>query len=128
MATFPTPTVADGNILTASHLNILSGNLDYLNGRGNSPLVPFLTYYWTATGDAFFIVRYRTGFPHLHYSYTNWSDTAGGMTFFMNKIPVAIPTTQVYNDGSPDEATTAGSVNLTTTALIPLENLAYYII
>ena len=132
MATFPTPTVADGDILTASHLNTLSGNLDYLNGRGNSPLVPFLTYYWTATGDAFFIVRYRTGFPHLHYSYTNWSDTASGMTFYMDKLAsiaiTGIPTTQVYNDGSPDEATTAGSVNLTTTALNPLENLAYYII
>ena len=129
MATFPTPTVANGDILTASHLNTLSANLDYLNGRGNSPLVPFLTYYWTATGDAFFIVRYRTGFPHLHYSYTNWGGVAGGMTFYMDKVTsIAIPVTQVYNNGSPAVATIAGSVDLSTPGLITLTNLDYYII
>lgn len=99
-------TFVDGNILTASQLNTLSGNQEFLHSLGNSAFAPFNSFRITATSfdeaDAVWWIRHRL--PYLHNKTT--LNAAGGplyWRFFFNGTKygeVASPGAGVtgYND------------------------------
>lgn len=69
MAWSPIPTLADGNLLSAAHLNTLSNNQEYLYSLSNAANAPFNS--WAAetsdvdNGDAEWVIRHRL--PYYHY-------------------------------------------------------------
>lgn len=66
------PVFADGNILTASQLNILSANLEYLFGRLPALNPPFNSHLYTSNGliegSAIWWFRYTHRYMHYKFS------------------------------------------------------------
>jgi len=105
-----TPTFSSGDVLTATKLNILSDNLEYLHGfvSGQNPAI--VSTVLTVDGDAFYFIRHLQ--RYLHTVYLCQDDikiyySADGVTW-----------TQVFHDGAPD-----GTVN--DSAIIDLNSYGF---
>ena len=61
------PTFADGDVLSAAQLNILSNNTEYLKGISDAPNAPFATV--TAVGSTTTDFWLRHTHDHLHYKF-----------------------------------------------------------
>ncbi len=88
-------TVADGDILTASYLNTLASNANYLGGLGGLPNVAFRQIRTSSAGSTFFHMRHRHRYLKAYYESTN-----------CDYIKIYYNGTQVMNDGDPDAAQT----------------------
>lgn len=73
------PTKADGDVLTAAHLNLLSANQEFLHSLGNAANPPFNSFRNTVVtlddADAQWFIRHRLNYLHARVlSYGgNWS-------------------------------------------------------
>ena len=65
------PTFADGNILTAAQLNILSSNQEYLNGRLPALNPPFSSHVYTGSGEIGGQAQWWFRYTHryMHYKF-----------------------------------------------------------
>ena len=88
-------TVADGDILTASYLNTLGANANYLGGLGGLPNVAFRQLRTSDAGSTFFHMRHRHRYLKAYYESTN-----------CDYIKIYYNGSQVMNDGDPDAAQT----------------------
>lgn len=72
MAWTSPPTFADGNILTANQLNILSDDIEYLYGLGDVLNVPFCSKRYEGSSPFQNVARWRIRkkYRYLHYSFT----------------------------------------------------------
>lgn len=91
------PTLADGQILTASHMNLVGGNANYLGGLGGLPNVAFRQVRTSSAGSTFFHMRHR------HRYLKAYCETTNGACDY---IKIICNGTQVLDDGSPDAAQT----------------------
>ena len=91
------PTLADGQVLTATHLNLLGGNANYLGGLGGLPSVAFRQVRTSSAGSTFFHLRHRHRYLKAYYETTNGA---------CDYIKVIYNGVQVLNDGDPDPAQT----------------------
>lgn len=61
------PTLADGQILTASHLNLLGGNANYLAALGSVPNTGFVIWYTTNGSGRNYKMRHRHRYLKFYY-------------------------------------------------------------
>ena len=95
MAYTSIPTLSDGAILSASHLNLLAANANYLGGLGALPNVAFRQIRTSSAGSTFFHMRHRHRYLKAYYESTN-----------CDYIKIYYNGSQVMNDGDPDAAQT----------------------
>ena len=95
MAYTSIPTLSDGAILSASHLNLLAQNVNYLGGLGALPNVAFRQIRTSSAGSTFFHMRHRPRYLKAYYESTN-----------CDYIKIYYNGSQVMNDGDPDAAQT----------------------
>ena len=88
-------TVADGDTLTAYHLNILAANANYLGGLGGLPNVAFRQLRTSDASSTFFHMRHRHRYLKAYYESTN-----------CDYIKIYYNGSLVKNDGYPDAAET----------------------
>ena len=86
-------TVADGDTLTAYHLNILAANANYLGGLGGLPNVAFRQLRTSDASSTFFHMRHRHRYLKAYYESTN-----------CDYIKIYYNGSLVKNDGDPDPA------------------------
>ena len=91
------PTLTDGTILSAAHLNILAENCNYLGGLGGLPNVAFTQWRTSSAGSKFYHIRHRHRYLKIYYETTNSA---------CDYIKVYMNGTLVLNDGDPDAAQT----------------------
>lgn len=89
------PTLSDGSILSAAHLNLLADNANYLGGLGGLPNVAFRQVRTSDAGGTFFHMRHRHRYLKAYYESTN-----------CDYIKIYFNGTLVKNDGDPDAAET----------------------
>ncbi len=91
MAYTTIPTLSDGSILTAAHLNLLADNANYLNSLGGVPNLPF-SHVATSTGQSlYYHIRHRHRYLYVLVTFVNNAD-------YFN---VKYNTTSVYTNGDP---------------------------
>ena len=95
MAYTSIPTLTDGAILSASYLNLLAANANYLGGLGALPNVAFRQLRTSSAGRTFFHMRHRHRYLKAYYESTN-----------CDYIKIYYNGSQVMNDGDPDAAQT----------------------
>lgn len=95
MAYTSIPTLTDGAILSASYLNLLAANANYLGGLGALPNVAFRQIRTSSAGSTFFHMRHRHRYLKAYYESTN-----------CDYIKIYYNGSQVMNDGDPDAAQT----------------------
>jgi hypothetical protein len=95
MAYTAIPTLSDGAILSASHLNLLADNANYLASLGELPNVAFRQLRTSSAGSTFFHIQHRHRYLKAYYESTN-----------CDYIKIYYNGTQVKNDGDPDAAET----------------------
>lgn len=95
MAYTSIPTLSDGAILTASHLNTLGDNANFLGGLGGLPNVAFRQLRTSDAGSTYFHIRHRHRYLKAYYESTN-----------CDFIKITYNGTLVLNDGDPDAAQT----------------------
>ncbi len=95
MAYTSIPTLTDGAILSASYLNLLAANANYLGGLGALPNVAFRQIRTSSAGSTFFHMRHRHRYLKAYYESTN-----------CDYIKIYYNGSQVMNDGNPDAAQT----------------------
>ena len=95
MAYTSIPTLSDGAILSASYLNLLAANANYLGGLGALPNVAFRQIRTSSAGSTFFHMRHRHRYLKAYYESTN-----------CDYIKIYYNGSQVMNDGDPDAAQT----------------------
>ena len=95
MAYTSIPTLTDGAILSASYLNLLAANANYLGGLGALPNVAFRQIRTSSAGSTFFHMRHRHRYLKVYYESTN-----------CDYIKIYYNGSQVMNDGDPDAAQT----------------------
>ena len=61
------PTFVDGNILSASQLNILSNNIEYLNGFTVSSSQAMTSVHLEQDGDAYFLIKHTSRYLHTKF-------------------------------------------------------------
>lgn len=88
------PTFTSGSVLSASALNTISGNLEFLHGvvSGANPAMSSIEL--TVDGDCYGVIRHMHNFLHVVYLCQNYFEvyySADGATW-----------TQVVDDGAPD--------------------------
>ena len=110
MAWTTPPTFVDGAVASAANLNILSNDLEHLEGVAAGPNAPFQSVVFTNSGTATYHLRYR--YPYLHYSYTVSADPG-------DDIKIKVNGTTKVSDGAPGEATVTSHVDLTSMSLTP---------
>ena len=91
------PTLTDGTVLSASHLNLLADNANYLGGLGGLPNVAFTQWRTSSAGSKFYHIRHRHRYLKIYYETTN--SACDYIKIYMNG-------TLVLNDGDPDAAQT----------------------
>ncbi len=96
MAYTTIPTLSDGSILTASHLNLLGDNANYLNSLGGIPNLAF-SHVATDVGQSlYWHMRHRHRYLHVIVSFTNTTDyfnvKYNGSTVYSNGNPSGTPT------------------------------------
>lgn len=98
------PTFVNGQIVSAAQLNILSDDIEFLNGVMAGPNIPFATMFWDAySGEHTWYVRHRH--PYLHYSFTIGTDPADSVKIYFGGV-------LVFNDGAPGVGAQTGSRTL----------------
>lgn len=110
MAWTTPPTFVTSNPASAAQLNILSDDLEFLQGVAAGPNAPFQSVVFTNSGTATYHLRYR--YPYLHYSYTVSADPG-------DDIKIKVNGTTKVSDGAPGEATVTSYVDLTSMGLTP---------
>ena len=103
MAWTTPPTFVDASPASAAQLNILSDDLEHLQGVAAGPNAPFQSYVFTNSGTATYHLRYR--YRYLHYSYTVATDPG-------DDVNIKVNGTSVVHDGAPGEATVTSYVDL----------------
>lgn len=89
------PTFVNGQIVSAAQLNILSDDIEFLNGIMAGPNIPFQSITWdTNSGEHTWYVRHRH--RYLHYSFSITSDPADDVKIYYNGV-------QIFHDGAPGE-------------------------
>lgn len=91
------PTLADGQVLTASHLNLLANNANYLSGLGGAPNVAFAHWITSDGGSKYWHIRHRHRYIKIYVTFTNNPDY---FRVYYNGV-------QLYNNGDP-----SGTLNL----------------
>lgn len=85
------PTKADGDILTAAHLNLLSANQEFLWGLGNTVNTPFNSFRDTKVTldnlDALWYGRHRC--RYLHYKVTSYGGSWNYARIYFSGLKVA---------------------------------------
>ena len=110
MAWTTPPTFVTSNAASAAQLNILSDDLEFLQGVAAGPNAPFQSVVFTNSGTATYHLRYR--YRYLHYSYTVSVDPG-------DDIKIKVNGTTKVSDGAPGEATVTSYVDLTSMGLTP---------
>ena len=110
MAWTTPPTFVDAAVASAANLNILSDDLEHLQGVAAGPNAPFQSYVFSTSGTATYHLRYR--YPYLHYSYTVSVDPG-------DDVNIKVNGTSKVHDGAPGEATVTSYVDLTSMGLTP---------
>ena len=110
MAWTTPPTFVTSNAASAAQLNILSDDLEFLQGVAAGPNAPFQSYVFSTSGTATYHLRYR--YPYLHYSYTVSVDPG-------DDVNIKVNGTSKVHDGAPGEATVTSYVDLTSMGLTP---------
>jgi hypothetical protein len=108
MAWTTPPTFVTSNAASAAQLNILSDDLEFLQGVAAGPNAPFQSVVFTTSGTATYHLRYR--YPYLHYSYTVSVDPG-------DDVKIKVNGTTKVSDGAPGEATVTSYVDLTSMSL-----------
>lgn len=108
MAWTTPPTFVTSNAASAAQLNILSDDLEFLQGVADAPNAPFQSVVFTNSGTATYHLRYR--YPYLHYSYTVSADPG-------DDVKIKVNGTTKVSDGAPGEATVTSYVDLTSMSL-----------
>ena len=108
MAWTTPPTFVTSSTASASQLNILSNDLEFLQGVAIAPNAPFQSYVFSISGTATYHLRYR--YRYLHYSYTVASDPG-------DDVNIKVNGTSVVHDGAPGEATVTSYVDLNSLGL-----------
>ncbi len=92
------PTLSDGSILTAAHLNLLADNSNFLAGLGGIPNLAF-SHVVTSTGQSlYWHMRHRHRYLHV---LVDWTNNADYLRIYYNN-------TKIHDDGDP-----SGSDSLT---------------
>ena len=110
MAWTTPPTFVDAAVASAANLNILSDDLEHLQGVAAGPNAPFQSVVFTNSGTATYHLRYR--YRYLHYSYTVSVDPG-------DDVNIKVNGTSKVHDGAPGEATVTSYVDLTSMGLTP---------
>lgn len=109
------PTFAAGNILTASQLNILRDNIEYLYGLAAGANIPFTGEMLTGSGESRrWTFRHRS--RYLHYQMRQMNGTSDELDIRMGPS-----NTIVYTDATNRSApyTWSGYLDLEATAFLP---------
>lgn len=101
------PTLSDGNILSASYLNLLGDNSNYLGSLGGLPNVAFQQWRTSSAGSMYYHIRHRHRYLKAYY------ETTGTCDF----IKITYNGTLIKNDGTPDASETY-SIDLNNTGII----------
>ena len=98
------PTFVNGQIVSAAQLNILSDDIEFLNGVIAGPNIAFQSITWdTNSGEHTWYVRHRH--QYLHFSYTISADPADDVKIYYGGV-------LIYQDGTPGEETVTTYRNL----------------
>lgn len=93
------PTFTTGDVLSATQLNILSDDIEYLNGFAVSASPAMVSVHLDQDGDAFFMIRHTQ--RYLHFKYRG-----------QDRIRVYYDTTEVYSvDDTVGDQTVAVDLN-----------------
>lgn len=93
------PTLADGQVLTASWLNLLADNANFLNSLGGVPNLAF-SHVATSTGQSlYWHIRHRHRYLYVLVSFVNNADyfnvKYNGTTVYTNGDPSGTPTIKI---------------------------------
>lgn len=102
MAYVPVPTKADGDVLTASLLNQLADNCQFLAGIASQVNIPFVAEETVAGGNFTYKYRIRHMHRYFHYYIAQTASTS-------DNLDVKYDGTTVYNDGGDRTAPYAWS-------------------
>lgn len=96
MAYTTIPTLSDGTILTASHLNLLADNANFLASLGGIPNLAF-SHVATSTGQSlYWHMRHRHRYLYVLVTFVNNADyfnvKYNGSTIYANGDPSGTPT------------------------------------
>lgn len=91
MAWTAPPTFTDGNVLSASQLNVLVEDLNYLRGLVAGASMPFPGFYTTDGGSYYVPLRHVYNTLEIKFEGVNLDD-----------IRIYYGATEVYHDGDPD--------------------------
>ena len=93
------PTFANGNILSASQLNILSNNIEYLNGFAVSSNQAMTSVHLEQDGDAYFLIKHTHRYLHTKFR-------------ALDRCRIYYDATNVYNvDNFPGDETATIDLN-----------------
>jgi len=85
------PTLSDGAVLTASHMNLLGDNCNYLAGLGGIPNLAF-SHLSTSTGGT---QKWHVRHYHRYlYVLVDWTNNADYLRIYYNN-------TKIHDDGDP---------------------------
>ena len=90
------PTLSDGTILTAAHLNLLADNANYLNSLGGVPNLPFSHVATSTGGTMYWHIRHRHRYLYV---LVDWVNNADYLRIYYNG-------TKVHDDGDPSGSDT----------------------
>lgn len=113
MAYTTIPSLASGDVLTATHMNILKNNIEYLYGLYSAYNTPFCGQTITSSGVTN-IYHFRYVHRYLHYSATVTSGIGDDFKVYVNG-------NSEFHDGSNHSATYtySGYIDLTAITAVP---------
>jgi hypothetical protein len=108
MAWTTPPTFVDASPASAAQLNILSDDLEFLQGVAAGPNAPFQSVVHTNSGNTTYHLRYR--YRYLHYKYVISTDPG-------DDVKIRVNGTISYSDGVASMGTYSGYVDLNSLGL-----------
>lgn len=96
MAYTTIPTLSDGAVLSAAHLNLLADNANWLGALGGLPNVAFPQWRTSSAGSVYYHIRHRHRYLRVYY------ETTGTCDF----IKITYNGTLIKNNNDPDAAET----------------------
>ena len=109
MAWTTPPTFVTSNAFSAAQLNILSDDLEFLQGVADAPNAPFQSLVVTADVDTTYHIRYE-GDVYFHYKYIISGSNGDAVDITLNG-------SNIYSDGVSSTGTYAGYVDITSLGL-----------
>ena len=109
MAWTTPPTFVTSNPNSAAQLNILSDDLEFLQGIADAPNAPFQSLVVTADVDTTYHIRYE-GDVYFHYKYIISGSNGDAVDITLNG-------SNIYSDGVSSTGTYAGYVDITSLGL-----------